>query len=41
MFKISCGCHIKTCQSLKMRAILEIPNTIFLEELMLFLLGLK
>ena len=28
-FKISSDCHIKACQSLKWRAILKIPSTIF------------
>ena len=31
-FKISNDCHIKTCWSLKRRAILKIPRAIFLEE---------
>ena len=31
-FKISNDCHIKTCWSLKRRAILKIPGAIFLEE---------
>ena len=29
MFKISNDCHIKTCQSLKRRAILKIPSIAF------------
>ena len=28
-FKSSSGCHIKTCQSLKCRAILKISSTVF------------
>ena len=36
--KISSGCHIKACRSLKWRAILKIP---ILKEPMLFLLALK
>ena len=40
-FKISTNCHIKTYRSLKRRAILKIPSTAFLEELMFFLLALK
>ena len=39
--KISSDCHIKTCGSLKRRAILKIPSTVFLEEPFLFLLALK
>ena len=39
--KISSDCHIKTCQSLKPRAILKICSTVFLEESMLSLLALK
>ena len=41
MLKISTDCQIKTCQSLKRRAILKIPSTVSLEESMLFLLALK
>ena len=37
-FKISSGCHIKACRSLKWRAIFKIP---ILKEPMLFLLALK
>ena len=37
-FKISSDCHIKSCQSLKWRAILKIPIS---KEPMLFLLALK
>ena len=37
-FKIPSDCHIKTCRSLKWRAILNIP---VLKEPMLFLLALK
>ena len=40
-FKISSDCHIKACRSLKWSAILKIPNTVFLEEPMFFLLALK
>ena len=29
MFKISTDCHIKICRSLKRRAILKIPSTVF------------
>ena len=32
MFKISSDCHIKTCRSLKRRAILKISSIGFLEE---------
>ena len=28
-FKISCGCHIKTCRSHNWRAVSKIPSTIF------------
>ena len=31
-FKISSDCHIKTCQSLKRRAVLKIPGAVFLEK---------
>ena len=40
-FKITNGCHLKACQSLKRRAILKITCTVFLEEPMLFLLALE
>ena len=41
-FKISSGCHIKTCRSLKWRALsFENPYYRFLEESMLLLLALK
>ena len=40
-FETFTDCHIKTCRSLKRRAILKIPSTAFLEEHMLFLLALK
>ena len=39
-FKISTVCHIKTCRSLKRKAILKIFSK-FLKEPMLFLLALK
>ena len=29
MFKIPCDCHIKTCLSLKRRAILKMPTIVF------------
>ena len=42
MFKISSDCHMsQTYQSLKQRALLKVPSTIFSEEPMLFLLALK
>ena len=41
LFKFFTGCYIKTCRSLKRRAILKIPSTFFLEKPMLFLLALK
>ena len=40
-FETFTDCYIKTCRSLKRRAILKIPSTVFLEEPMLFLLVLK
>ena len=44
-FKISTDCHIKTCRSIKRRANLKIPSTVFffffVEEPVLFLLALK
>ena len=39
--KISTDCRVKTYRSLKKRAILRIPSTVFLEQPMLFLLTLK
>ena len=40
-FKVFTDCHIKTCRSLKRRAVLKIPSNCFLEESMLYLLALK
>ena len=40
-FKVSTERHMKTCRSLKRRAILKILSIIFFEEPMLFLLALK
>ena len=40
-FKVSTDYHIKTCRSLRRRAILKIPNTVFLEKPMLLVLALK
>ena len=37
--KIFTDRHIKTCRSLKQRPILKIPNTVFLEEIMLIQLA--
>ena len=40
-FETFTDCDIKTCGSLKRRAILKIYSTVFLDKPMLFLLGLK
>ena len=40
MFKISSGCHLKTCRSLKWRTILKIPS-IFYRRTYAFSVGFK
>ena len=37
MVNISTDCHIKTCRSLKRRAILKIPSTVLWKNLLIFL----
>ena len=40
-FKVSSDSHIKTCQSLRGKAILKMPSTVFRRTYMLFLLALR